>query len=114
MELSRKKSFILGQRRRCQKVKDTSLNRSGSVEGQKVKNILLDTGCSRTMVKKRWVPQERMLEGKMVSVRCAHGDTELYPLADIRMKVDGTPIRVEAAWRIFYLLMSYWGRMLSS
>ena len=38
-----------------------------------------------------------MLEGKMVSVRCAHGDTELYPLADIRMEVDGTPIRVEAA-----------------
>ena len=38
-----------------------------------------------------------MLEGKMVSVRCAHGDTELYPLADIRMEVDGTPIRVDAA-----------------
>ena len=33
----------------------------------------------------------------MVSVRCAHGDTELYPLADIRLKVDGTPIRLEAA-----------------
>ena len=33
----------------------------------------------------------------MVSVRCAHGDSELYPLADIRMKMDGTPIRLEAA-----------------
>ncbi|KAL5479605.1 hypothetical protein EMCRGX_G023152 [Ephydatia muelleri] len=90
-------TMMHGKHCRCRKVKDTSLNRTGSVEGQKVKNILLDTGCSRTMVKKRWVPQERMLEGKMVSVRCAQGDTELYPLADIRMKVDGTPIRVEAA-----------------
>ena len=90
------------------------MNRTGSVEGQKVKNILLDTSCSRTMVKKRWVQQERILEGKMVSVRCAHGDTELYPLADIRMKVDGTPTRVQAAVADLHLLMSYWGRMLSS
>ena len=75
---------------RVEDVKDTSLNCNGSEEGQKVKNVLLDTGCSRTMVKRGWVPQERMLEGKMVSVRCAHRDTELYPLADIRTKVDGT------------------------
>ena len=62
---------------RVEDVKNTSLNRNGSEKGQKVKNVLLDTSCSRTMVKKRWVPQERMLEGKMVSVRCAHMDTEL-------------------------------------
>ena len=82
----------------CQNVKDTTcLNRMRSVEGQKVMNILLDTGCSRTMINERWVPQERRLEEKMVSARCAHGDTELYPLADIRMKVGGIPIQVEVA-----------------
>ena len=49
----------------------------GTVEGQKTK-ILLDTGCSRTMVSNRLVPLENYLEGKGVSVRCAHGDINFY------------------------------------
>ncbi|KAL5510151.1 hypothetical protein EMCRGX_G005644 [Ephydatia muelleri] len=47
---------------RVEDVKDTSLNCNGSEEGQKVKNVLLDTGCSRTMVKRGWVPQERIYQ----------------------------------------------------
>ena len=78
------KGTLLCQGRRCQKEKDTSLNNTGSVDDQYMKNILLDTGCSRTMVKKRQVLQVRILEGKIVYVLCAHGDTELYPSADIR------------------------------
>ena len=91
--------LCLGSVQKWRKVKYSSgLNRAGSVEGQKVTNILLDTGCSQTVVKKMvGVPQERLLEGKIVSVRCAHSDSELYPLPDIRMQVDGIPIRVEAA-----------------
>ena len=67
--------------------------RSGLVEGKKVNKILLDTGCSRNMVHKTWVPPHNLKEGNAVTIRCAHGDTVLYPLADVNMEV----ITVEAA-----------------
>ena len=70
---------------------------AGSVEGQKVPRILLDTGCTRTMVRQQWVPVEKILNGKMVSIRCAHGDTKLYNLADLTLRVQGVPVKVEAA-----------------
>ena len=57
---------------------------SGTVEGQKTK-ILLDTGCSRTMVSNWLVPPENYLEGKGVSVRCAHGDIYFYPSAQVEI-----------------------------
>ena len=69
--------------------------RSGWVEGQPVEKVLLDTGCSRTMVRQDLVPQHKILEGDSMTVRCAHGDTVLYPL--VELEVDGRSIRVEAA-----------------
>ena len=33
----------------------------------------------------------------MVSIRCAHGDTVLYPLAVVDIEVEGIPVHVEAA-----------------
>ena len=78
------------------KVKD-GMYCKGSVEGCLVSRILLDTGCSRTMVRRQFVPQEKFLEGKWVSSRCVHGDTVLYPLADIKLVVEGIPVTVEAA-----------------
>ena len=71
--------------------------RRGRVEGQVVPQILLDTGCSRTMVKRSLVPKEKVPEGDAVTIRCAHGDTVLYPLADLELEIDGLPIKVEAA-----------------
>ena len=38
----------------------------GWVEGQSVEKVLLDTGCSRTMVKRDLVPQHKILEGDAV------------------------------------------------
>eukprot|EP00731_Ephydatia_muelleri_P004863 Em0002g1039a len=49
------------------------------------------------MVRRQFVPQEKFLEGKWVSIRCVHGDTVLYPLADIKLVVEGIPVTVEAA-----------------
>ena len=69
----------------------------GTVEGCHVNSILLDTGCSRTMVRRQLVPQDKFLEGKWVSIRCVHGDTVLYPLADVQFVVEGIPVKVEAA-----------------
>ena len=70
--------------------------RSGTVEGKYVKNILLDTGCSRTLVHRKLVPEEVLLKGKATMVCCAHGDTVLYHLAKVHMEVEGKPIEVEA------------------
>ena len=53
------------------------------VGGKSVGDILLDTGCSRTLVHQRLVSENKLKEGDAVAIRCAHGDTVLYPLADI-------------------------------
>ena len=77
--------------------KNTRIARSGVVEGQTVDSILLDTGCSRTLVHQKYVPERNYLEGEAVAIRCAHGDTVLYPLAQVRMEVEGKFLEVQAA-----------------
>ena len=71
--------------------------KTGAVEGKEVERILLDTGCSRTLIRKDLVPQHKLLHGEAVAIRCAHGDTVLYPLAEVDLEVEGYPIHVEAA-----------------
>lgn len=68
---------------RLQQVKKVTpgVIKPGAVEGKPVKNILLDTGCSRTMVKRELVPEENILQGEAVAIRCAHGDTVLVPIS---------------------------------
>ena len=51
------------------------------VEGQLVSDIVLDTGCSRTLVHSDLVSDEKLRQGEAVTVQCAHGDTVVYPLA---------------------------------
>lgn len=67
------------------------------MEGHHVVYILLETGCSKTLVREQLVLEEKLLEGQAVTIRCAHGDTVLHPLAEVDMEVDGVPVRVEAA-----------------
>ena len=71
--------------------------RSGVVERQYVKDILLDTGCTRTLVRRGLVPRENMQDGEVVTIRCAHGDMALYPVANVEMEVGGRLIKVKAA-----------------
>lgn len=49
------------------------------------------------MVHQNCIPSEKILDGKMVSIRCAHGDTRLYNLADVTVQVQGVTVQVEAA-----------------
>ena len=70
--------------------------KSRVVEGKSVDDILLDTECSRTLVHQQLVPEELKM-GDAVAIRCAHGDTVLYPLADISLEVNGKAIIVEEA-----------------
>ena len=67
------------------------------MEGIHVDQIVLDTGCSRTMVRRDLVPENKFIEGDAVTIWCAHGDTVLYPVAQLELQVDGVPVCVEAA-----------------
>ena len=42
------------------------------------------------------MPDSKILEGDAVAIRCAHGDTVLYPLAKIALEVEGQKMVVEA------------------
>ena len=51
-----------------------ALQKVGLVEGRMVEDIVLDIGCSKTLIHHTLVPQEKMLQGEAVTIRCAHGD----------------------------------------
>ena len=76
---------------------NSTLERSGLVEGKYVKDILLDTGCSKTLVHHKLVPERKVLSGEVATIHCVHGDTVLYPVADLKLEVDGVPVSVKAA-----------------
>ena len=67
----------------------------GRVEGTLVSDILLDTGCDQTLVRKELVPVERMVAGE-VPIRCAHGDVLMYPLAELEIEIGGSMFAIEA------------------
>ena len=69
--------------------------RQGMVEGRPVE-ILLDTGSARTLVRKELVPVGKVLEGRTVVVRCAHGESVRYPVADLELTIGGWKIKVKA------------------
>ena len=48
-------------------------------------------------MKSELVPTTKQVVGGVVTIRCAHGDTVLYPLANVELVVDGIPLQVEAA-----------------
>lgn len=60
-------------------------------------DILLDTGCTQTMVRRDLVSQGQLIEGEAATIHCVHGDTVLYPLADVNVKVEGHDLTVRAA-----------------
>ena len=59
------------------------MKQCGLVEGQAVKDIVLDTGCSQTMVHDALVPKEKRITGEGAVIQCAHGDTVLYLMAQV-------------------------------
>ena len=60
-------------------VDGVSVHRPGVVEGTRVPDVVLDTGCSRTMVRDDLVPEERRVAGEAITLRCAHGDSVVPP-----------------------------------
>ena len=48
------------------------------------------------LVRSYLIPEEKM-NAEELSIRCAHGDMVIYPLAEIEIAVDGRSLTVEAA-----------------
>ena len=74
-----------------------SATRSGTVEGRNARDIVLDTGCSHTIIHQDLVPSSKKVPGEAVTIRCSHGDIALYPLADVCIEVEGIAFKVRAA-----------------
>ena len=51
------------------------------VEGTFVASVVLDTGCSRTLVRSDLVPQDKIMKREVMALHCAHGNTVLIHLA---------------------------------
>ena len=52
-----------------QAVARQGIMKEGVVEGKHVKNILLDTGCSRTIIHQDLVPENKIKDGEAVAIR---------------------------------------------
>ena len=60
-------------------------------------DLLLDTGCLRTIVRRDLVGDEQWLDGESTIIQCAHGDAIAYPLAEVKLEMEGKPVLVKAA-----------------
>ena len=60
----------------------------GVINSFLVDDLLLDTGCSKTIVRRDLVGEERWLEGESTVIQCAHGDAIAYPLATIELEME--------------------------
>ena len=58
--------------------------RKGTVDGKPVQ-MLIDTGCDRTIVSADMVRREKMSSASKVPVLCVHGDTCFYPTAEVEL-----------------------------
>ena len=57
---------------------------------------MVDTGASKTLVGGDLVTPDDIIDGK-VTIQCAHGDTVSYPLAAVKITLDGKDIITHAA-----------------
>lgn len=69
--------------------------RSGTVDRSPVTNILLDTGCTSTIVHEKLIPQRRKISGKVV-IHCAHSNEVSYPLTKVQITFDEQTFTLEA------------------
>ena len=67
--------------------------RSGKIH---VYQIVLDTGCSQTIMRRDLVSESKIIEGDAVTIGCAYGDTVLCLVTQLELKVEGLPLCVEA------------------
>lgn len=92
----------------CGETGQSKIYRSGRVTRKAVRGILLDTGCSRTVVMRDLVPAHKYLEGDTITIKCAHGDILLQ-------RSRWWLLECQSKLRLQYLKgyqwMFYWGLM---
>lgn len=66
----------------------SKIYRKGTVNGVSVSDTLLDTGASRTLVKRDLVSGKKTA-GEMIPVKCAHGHAFTYPTAEVELPIEG-------------------------
>ena len=76
--------------------KQERVYRHGTINGVYCKDIVVDTGASRTLVRKELVSQDDILDGE-VTIQCAHGDVVSYPLAIVKITIGGKDVITQAA-----------------
>ena len=69
--------------------------RRGVIDGVYIKDILLDTGASRSMIREDILPPDHRVDGEVTS-RCAHGDMVAYPLTAIAVDIGSWQLVVKA------------------
>ena len=60
--------------------------RGGTVNGIYCPDIVIDTGATQTLVHRKLVTDEDILDDT-VDIKCAHGDTTSYPLAAVKITI---------------------------
>jgi len=87
---------ILCRSEGCNQQANQSFRCQGLVEGQFVEDCILDTGCSRNLVRSDLVSKENLILGRVITVQCAHGDTVMCPVASVEIEIQGNIFTVEA------------------
>ena len=72
----------------CTGGREKTFVREMEVNGQ-VLNVLVDSGCRHTVVDWQWVPPGKMIQGSKVAITCVHGDTKVYPMAEVDIRWNG-------------------------
>ena len=70
--------------------------RHGTVNGVYCSDILVDRGATQTLVHKKLVADDDILDGE-VTICCVHRDTASYPLAVVKINIGGKDIITTAA-----------------
>ena len=91
------KALFCGNRNKPRGAVEGTVLRQGVVNGFMVDDLLLDTGCSKTIVRRDLVGEEQWLGGESTIIRCAHGDAIAYPLAAIELEIQGKSVLVNSA-----------------
>ena len=68
----------------------------GKVEGKPVE-LVLDTGCSKSLIDASLVPPEKVQQEECISMQCAHGEVRAYPTANVEVEINGRIYTLKAA-----------------
>ena len=77
-------------------VQQERVHHRGTINGVYSKDIVVDTGAGKTLVRGDLVTPDDIIDGE-VTIQCAHGDAITYPLAAVKIAVGGKEIVVHAA-----------------